>query len=337
MILAGDIGGTKTILAVFSAEQGLRAPLSEKTFPSQQYNSLEDIVQEFLAEFDTPIEAACFGVAGPVVEGQARITNLPWIIDTNRLRDVLGIDNVRLLNDLESVACAIPALTTSDLYVLNTGETVTKGAIGVIAPGTGLGEAFLTWDGQTYRAYPSEGGHATFAPRSEVERDMLRYLWQTYEHVSYERVCSGMGIPNIYQYFRDTLDTDELPEVVEKLEQAQDKTPVIVNAALDEEHPSEICRRTLEQFVSILGAEAGNLALKVLATGGVYIGGGIAPRIHSVLDDERFMHTFRHKGRFASMLDRIPVYVIRNSKTALLGAARFGLLMAGHSEIDEQN
>jgi glucokinase len=195
----------------------------------------------------------------------------------------------------------------------------------VLAPGTGLGEAFLVWDGARYRAFPSEGGHCSFAPRNAVELDLLRYLFGHYEHVSYERVCSGMGLPNIYAFFRDSKDIKELPHIAKQLEAASDPTPVIVNAAVNPENPSPLCRQTLDTFVSILGAEAGNLALKVLATGGIYLGGGIPPRIISVLRAGGFMQTYQHKGRFGAMIAQMPVYVILNPKAALLGAARAGL------------
>lgn len=326
-ILAGDIGGTKTTLAVFSTAQDLHTPLAEQTFPSGQYDSLEAIVQNFLAQIDSgePLQAACFGVAGPVVKGRARITNLPWIIDRQHLCDTFTIPAVGLLNDLESIAHAVPNLQPDDIYTLNEGEAVEEGTIGIIAPGTGLGEAFLTWNGIHYQPHASEGGHASFAPRNTTESQMLSYLWQTYDHVSYERVCSGKGLPNIYAFFRDTLGLAELPHVAQRLATAQDLTPIIVQAALDEASPSPICQHTLQTFVSILGAEAGNLALKVLATGGIYLGGGIPPRILPQLKEGSFMQTFLHKGRFADMLRNIPVHIILNNRTALLGAAHYGL------------
>jgi glucokinase len=325
IILAGDIGGTKTNLAVFTAEKGPHEPVVEETFASADYAGLEIIAQEFLARTGMPIHAACFGVAGPVIAEQARITNLPWTVDAAGLRQKLHLSAVRLLNDLEAVANAVPILKTDDLCILNDKQPVAGGTIGVLAPGTGLGEAFLVFDGARYRAFPSEGGHCSFAPRNAVELDLLRYLFERYEHVSYERVCSGMGLPNIYAFFRDSQDVKELPHVIKQLETASDPTPVIVNAAMDTENPSPLCRQTLNTFVSILGAEAGNLALTMLATGGIYLGGGIPPRIISVLQSGDFMQTYQHKGRFGAMVAQMPVYVILNPKAALFGAARVGL------------
>lgn len=325
MILAGDIGGTKTILAVFSSQIGPHAPVIEETFPSAQYSSLESLVQEFLLQTSLPITSACFGAAGPVVGGRANITNLPWVIDAHQMQAMLHLESVYLLNDLESIAWALPVLEESDLYTLSAGKPVPGGTLAVIAPGTGLGEAFLTWDGARYRAYPSEGGHASFAPTNDLELDMLRYLLERFAHVSYERVCSGWGLPNIYAYFRDSGCAQEVPEVLERLAVADDPTPVIVNAALDTHLGSELCQHTLEMFISILGSEAGNLALKLLATGGVYLGGGIPPRIIPAIEQGNFLQAFRNKGRFSSLLTDIPVYIIRNPRAGLLGAAHYGL------------
>jgi glucokinase len=249
------------------------------------------------------------------------------VIDERELEEKLGIAPVRLLNDLESIANAIPRLEAEDLHVLNDVPAKETGAIAVIAPGTGLGEAFLTWEGTRYAAQPSEGGHADFAPTNPLEVGLLQYLWERYEHVSYERVCSGLGIPNIYAYLRDSGYAPEPAWLTEQLAQAHDPTPIIVNNALDEKQPCELCLGTLDTFVSILGAEAGNLALDTLATGGVYLGGGIPPRILPALERAHFMRSFYNKGRFSEFLARIPVYVIMNPKVALLGAAAFGLTM----------
>ncbi len=329
MLLAGDIGGTKTRLAVFSPEAGLRAPLVEKTFPSAHYPSLEAIAREFLAQVSQqvslPVERASFGVAGPVVAGRAEITNLSWVLDERQLREALNLSSVRLLNDLEAIAQAVPFLEAADLHTLNQGQPTPGGTIAVIAPGTGLGEAFLTWDGARYRTHPSEGGHADFAPTNAFELKLLRHLQGRFKHVSCERVCSGRGLPNIYAYLRDSGYAYESPWLAEPLAAADDPTPIIVKAALHEEKPCELCVATLSTFVSILGAEAGNLALKVLATGGVYLGGGIPPRILPVLKHERFMEAFRRKGRMSDLLARMPVHVILNPEVALLGAACHGL------------
>ena len=326
MLLAGDIGGTKTNLAVFSPETGWRVPLVEKTFPSSQYPSLEAIVHEFLAQEQFSIDRASFGVAGPVVGGQATITNLPWKLDEQQLQAALNIPSVHLLNDLDAIAHAVPLLGPDDLHTLNVGQPVAGGAIAVIAPGTGLGEAFLTWDGSHYRAHTSEGGHADFAPTNAFEIGLLRYVQERYRHVSFERVCSGKGLPNIYAYLKESGYAEEPQWLAEQLAAADDRAPVIVNVALksDKNAPGDLCVATLNAFVSILGAEAGNLALKVLATGGVYLGGGIPPRILTYLEDERFLQAFRQKGRFTDMLTRVPLHVILNDKVALLGAACHG-------------
>ncbi|MFB0537013.1 MAG: glucokinase [Anaerolineae bacterium] len=333
MLLAGDIGGTKTNLAVFSPEDGPRAPLAEATFPSANYPSLEALVREFLSQVALKVDRASFGVAGPVAAGRTTVTNLPWVMDETQLRETLNLSSVRLLNDLNAIAHAVPFLEPADLHTLNVGQPTSGGAIAVIAPGTGLGEAFLTWDGSRYRPHASEGGHSDFAPTNLFEVELLRYLQDRFEHVSYERVCSGRGLPNIYAYLKDSGYADEPAWLTEQLAEADDPTPVIVNAALrpaqdaalDSEKPCALCVAALNAFVSILGAEAGNLALKVLASGGVYLGGGIPPRILPALEQERFMKAFRHKGRMSDLLARMPVHVILNPKVAVLGAACHGL------------
>lgn len=323
MLLAGDIGGTKTTVAVFLDGDVPRVPLAEATFPSGQYPSLEAIVREFLARERMKVTRAGFGVAGPVVDGRARITNLPWVVDTRVLKAEFGLRSVGLANDLEAIATAVPHLDAADVCTLNTGEQEPGGAIAVIAPGTGLGEAYLTWTGDGYLAHGSEGGHSSFAPTNADEIDLLRYLEERFEHVSYERVCSGVGIPNIFHWLKDTGRYPVEHWLADEVSGAPDITPVVMNAGLEGRSP--LCRAVLEQFIAILAAEAGNLALKVLATGGVYIGGGIPPRILPVLTPERFMPAFRTKGRMAGLLDRMPVQVIKNPRVALLGAAYVGM------------
>ena len=325
MLLAGDIGGTKTILGVYSTENGPRQPLVEQRYPSDEYPSLATVVQDFLGRCEYSIDSASFGVAGPVVEGRAEITNLPWVISQNNLCEILGIQDVVLLNDLQAIASAVPVLEPADLFTLNVGEHVDGGAIAVVAPGTGLGEAYLTWDGVRYHARASEGGHVDFAPRNAVEMEMLRFLLRRMDHVSYERVCSGRGIPNIYAYLKDSGYAKEPPWLAQKLVESDDPTPVIVAGAMESEPPCELCTETLEIFVSILGAEAGNMALKVLSTSGVYIAGGIPPRILPALQHQNFMQSFLRKGRFTDLLVRMPVHVILNPKSALIGAANYGL------------
>lgn len=324
MLLAGDIGGTKTDLAVFSAEKGPRTPLAQARFHSADYPGLEPMVREFLDQAKLSVSHACFGVAGPVVGGRARLTNLPWLVDETTLRQTLNLQAARLLNDLEAIANAVPELQPNDVHTLSSGAPVAGSAIAVIAPGTGLGEAFLTWDGAEYHAHASEGGHADFAPTNPEQIELLRYMQGRFGHVSYEHVCSGSGIPNLYDYLHHAGTVAASPEVAARLAKAEDRTPLILQAALDADKPCPLCVATLQLFVSILGAEAGNLALKVLATGGVYLGGGIPPRILPALADGRFAEAFQRKGRLAELLGRVPVHAI-TSRVALLGAACYGL------------
>jgi glucokinase len=329
MLLAGDIGGTKTVLAVCSPEAGPHAPLVEATFPSSRYGRLEAIVREFLGQVNLPIDRACFGIAGPVVDGTAQVTNLPWLMSEANLMESFGWNAARLLNDLESIAYAIPILEPDDIQTLNAGAPVQRGNIAVIAPGTGLGEAFLTWDSDHYRAHASEGGHASFAPSNELEIGLLSYMriQLGHGHVSFERVCSGLGIPNIYYYLKQSGYAEEPAWLAEALADAADPTPVIMDSATGKTKICELTSATLATFISILGAEAGNLALKVLSTAGVYLGGGIPPRILASLEDPAFLAAFRHKGRFRDLMVEMPVHVILNPKAALLGAASYGLRM----------
>jgi glucokinase len=320
-ILAGDIGGTKTHLAVFSSTRGVHAPLAEATFASRDYPSLGAIVREFLSRIETKVDRAGFGVAGPVVRGKATITNLPWVMDEETLARELGLSSVDLFNDLQAIAAAVPHLGANDLHPLNRGRAAAGAAIAIIAPGTGLGEAYLVWDGARYRAYPSEGGHAGFAPADVRQAGLLAYLRERFEHVSFERVCSGMGFPNIFAFLKQSGGAEEPQWLAERLAAAEDPMPVIVEAALDATRPCGLCRAALEMFVSILGAEAGNLALKVMATGGVYLGGGIPPRILPALQAGLFLKAFRGKGRMTALMNDIPIHVILNPKAALLGAA----------------
>lgn len=326
MLLAADIGGTKTHLAIFSPEQGPRQPVADAVFPSSQYPNLEAIVEEFLSQVNLTVDRAVFGVAGPVVGGQATITNLPWVIRVARLQEVLGIQPVELLNDLQAIAYSVPFLQPDDVHTLNDGDPVENGPIAIIAPGTGLGEAYLTWDGRHYRAHASEGGHADFGPTDALELGLLRYMLHRHDHVSYEKVCSGLGIANLYAYLKDSGYAPEPPWLAQQLLAAKDRTPVIVQAGLQhDEQPCELAYATLSLFVSILGAEAGNLALKLMSTGGVYLGGGIPRRILPWLEHKQFMQAFLNKGRFSTVLIRFPVHVILHSNSALLGVASFGL------------
>lgn len=325
MFLAGDIGATKTNLSVCSFKSGPKKPLAEATFQSKDFTSLEELVKTFLARMNVTVDSACFGAAGPVIGGQIKVTNLPWVINAKSLKTELHLKSVHLLNDLEAIAHAVTHLEASDVLTLNIGHPQPEGVVAVIAPGTGLGEAYLTWDGKRYRAHASEGGHADFAPRNALEIGLLSFLLERIEHVDVERVSSGLGIPNIYDYLKHRGEEAEPPWLAESLKKAEDPTIVISQAAMETDDPCALCVRTLETFVSILAAEAGNLALKVLATGGVYLGGGIPPRVLPFLKDPRFLASFRSKDRLSSLLEQIPVHVILNSKVGLLGAAYRGL------------
>ena len=323
MLLAGDIGGTKTVLALFTTESESLQEQHEATFWNREFTSLEAVVTDFLRDKSVSISSASFGVAGPVVQGRAQITNLPWLIEAERIQAQFGFPQVYLLNDLEAIASAIPHLTADDLVTLQTGQAEPQGAIAVIAPGTGLGEAFLVWNGRSYQAHPSEGGHVSFGPTNPEQIELLKYMLGKFNHVSVERVCSGSGMPNIYDSLRHQGPHTEPEWLREALATAVDPTPIIAQAALERNEPIAVA--TMDLFLDILADEASNLALKVLATGGVYLGGGIPPRILPQLQQPRFLDTFSRKGRFSGLMQRMPVHVIRNPKSALYGAAYYGL------------
>lgn len=323
MILAGDIGGTKTVLALVSGEEGVKQPLREQTFASADHDSLETIVRQFLQGVDTKPKVASFGVAGPVIGGEARTTNLPWVISAEAIGHAFDIPTVHLLNDLQAVAAAIPYLKPDDLCTLKTGKSDPTGPIGVVAPGTGLGEAFLIWNGSYYQPCATEGGHASFAPITHEQLELLDYLEPRFGHVSFERVCSGSGIPNLYDYLSNCGRYDEPEWLREMLADTADPTPIIVNAGLARK--SLLCVATLDLFVRILGGVIGNMALKIFATGGLYLGGGIPPRILPRLQKKDFLDAVSYKGRFRDWVAGIPVHVILDPKAALHGAAWEGL------------
>jgi glucokinase len=325
MLVTGDIGGTKTNLALYTLDRGPRDAVVEKTYPSSAYKSLEVLVSAFIEETGHKPSFGAFGVPGPVVEGRSHVTNLPWVVEEQKLRETLNFKAVALLNDLEAISNSIPVLNPEDLHALNDEKPVHGGSKGVVAPGTGLGEGFLVWNGEGYMSCRSEGGHATFAPMDELQTDLVRFLIGRFGHVSCERVCSGLGIPNIYDFLKQKGHAAEPPWLSRELSGLEDRTPVILQSA--EEGTSELCVETLRVFVSILGGEAGNLGLKIMATGGMYLGGGIPPRIIPALERGDFMRAFHEKGRLGAVLERIPVYVMVNPHVALLGSARYGLEM----------
>lgn len=324
MLIAGDIGGTHTRLALYSGPENVRAPVHMHEFPSEKFAGLADVVRAFLDQLDQSPSAACFDVAGPVKDGRAHLTNLPWQIDTEQLARDLGFATVGLINDLQAIAYAVPRLEEHELRIINPGRAEPNGPLAVLAPGTGLGEAFLVWSGREYIACPSEGGHADFAALDPLQGALREHLGAKFDHVSFERVCSGSAIPGLYEFFRSREPGLEAASFAAVLAAAEDKAPPIVEAALEAgEKSNPLAGKTLDLYVSVLGAEAGNLALKVLATGGLYLAGGMPPRILSHLSDGRFMRAFTAKGRFASMLAAMPVKVVM-AEAGLIGAALYG-------------
>jgi glucokinase len=319
-ILAGDIGGTHTRLAIIDRVKGHFNFLAEETFASREEPSLESALQKFLESPLHPITHACFGVAGPVRKGRCEATNLPWVIDSQKTAQQLNLARVGLINDWEAGAYGIAALETKDFEVLNQGTREAQGNRAVISAGTGLGEVCLFWDDKEYRPFASEGGHADFGPRNHLEMDLLDYLLKRHSRVSAERVISGPGLFNIYQFLKDTGCAEEPTWLVDQVRHKDPPVAITENAL---EAKSSLCTQALDLFVSLYGAEAGNLALKVMATGGVYLGGGIAPKIIAKLRDPVFMNAFTAKGRMRPLLQAIPVRVILNPQVALLGAARF--------------
>ncbi len=354
MLVAGDIGGTKTILTLVDPKRGARDPLYEHTFLSNEFDCLESMIREFWRNagafpgyLGEKMLEGSFGVAGPVVDGRAQLSNLPWAIDAKMLKTNLGWKSVVLLNDLEALAWAVSQLEREDTVSLysphniTTGET-NRGNIALVAPGTGLGEAFLTYISshevrkglvEGYIASASEGGHTEFAPADDEQIELLRFLLQRYEHVSYERVISGLGIPNIYDFFHEGRRYEEPDQFRKQILDAgtngQDITPLILDAACASRNGSGpkclIAEAVLKLFVKVLGAEAGNMALKTNAVGGVFLAGGIPPRILDVLQEGDFLEAYLAKGRMRSVVERMPVSVIVNPKSALLGAVFYGL------------
>jgi glucokinase len=339
MILAGDVGGTKVHLALYNFNGGTLTPVRDEKFPATQFASLDDVVKKFLAGMDDEkpqIMASCFGCPGPVRDGRLKLTNLPWTLDARDLQKSLGIEHIFLINDLEANGYGIPELAQDKVFTLHKGDPSAVGHRGLVSAGTGLGECLLIWDGHLRRhlPIPSEGGHTDFAPRNDREIALLQYLRkQLNGRVSYERVMSGIGIKNVYAFLRDDQKMDE-PQWLRERMAAEDPNAVIGQCA--EDGSSEICAETLQIFVSVFGAEAGNVALKVLAMGGIYLGGGIAPKILKTMQNGCFTDAFLDKGRLSPLLHNVPVRVILDDTCALLGAAAYAEARAadlsGHSE-----
>ena len=320
MILAGDVGGTKVDLALYDFSDGKLKYTRDERYAAKEFHGLEEIVKLFLGA--EKVTSACFGVPGPVRNGRLRLTNLPWTLDSRELATGLGIQHVFLINDLEANGYGIAELTAEQFYTLSEGDASQIGNRALIAAGTGLGEGFLAWNGRMHVPYPSEGGHVDYAPRNEDEIELLRFLKQRYNgRISFERVVSGMGMTGIYEFLREGKGLEEPVWLAEKITEAHDPNSVITEMGLAAK--SELCAKTLDMFASAYGAEAGNLALKVLSVGGLYVGGGIAPRILEKLKDGTFLKAFNDKGRLSQLLINMPVRVILESRAALMGAAAY--------------
>lgn len=326
--LAGDIGGTKTHLALYEDQKGKATCLKDQKYPSQEYSDLKSIVETFLEGEKVSIDRACFGIAGPVKGGKSQTTNLPWLVDAERLSKGLKIPKVALINDLEANAYGLKTLSDEEFFVLNAGDPQAEGNQAMVSAGTGLGEAGIYFDGKDHRPFACEGGHSDFASRNPLEDDLLLYLRQEFGHVSCERILSGPGLYNVYRFLIETKKESENPDLLEEIENGD--SPRIISE-LGVGGKSVACQRTLELFSSIYGAEAGNVALKMYALGGVFIGGGIAPKILEVIKKGAFMEGFKAKGRFESFLSGIPVKVVLNDNTALLGSMYYARnLIAGN-------
>lgn len=319
-ILAADIGGTKTNLGLFNNDKPV-TPVFERTFQNSDYKSFSQLLQKFHQESSFSVQRGCLAVAGPVNQKKVQLTNLPWDISAEDIESSFRIERVDIINDLVALGSSVPHLSEDDIVTLHAGNQANGGTIAVIAPGTGLGVSFSVWNGNSYKTFPSEGGHAGYCPQSEKEIELLRYLQNHHKHISIETLCSGSGIPNIYNFLRDSGQCVEPHELAEKLRLAPDPAPVIFQNALEADTPWPICTETVRMFVSILAISCSNIALTVMATGGVYIGGGIPPRIVSFLQEDNFLENFTANGKMSHLLKAMPVSVIINPKAALIGAA----------------
>jgi glucokinase len=319
MILAGDIGGTNARLAYFQPQNGHLRLVSERTFPSREHSEFGEIVVQFLDDSGTHPDAACFGIAGPVRNGRVETSNLPWVIEQSRLAKQIHLPATLLINDLEASAWGIGALESTDLVALNRVSGTAVGNQAVIAPGTGLGEAGLFWDGSRHQVFACEGGHTDFGPQGELQIQLFRFLEARFGHVSYERILSGPGLVNVYEFLRDSGCGKESEEFAVVLKNS-DPAAAISQAALDGSQP--LAEKALDLWISVYGAEAGNLALKLMATGGLFLAGGISPKVLAKLKGPLFMQGFLNKGRLRALVEQVPVQVVTNEKAGLLGAAR---------------
>lgn len=320
-LLAGDIGGTKTNLGIFT--MGKSRPLMKafRGYSSREYMGLEEIIKAFLSENCYMVKKACFGVAGPVDKGICKTTNFPWTVNASKIKKIFNMEDVRLINDLSAMAASVPYLKASEIHVINRARPEKNGNISIIAPGTGLGQALLIHTEKGYIPVPSEGGHVDFAPNNALEAGLLLFLWNQYGHVSIERIISGMGILNIYDYLKSTKKYSEPVWLAKRIK--TDYPAKVINEAACEK-AQKLCIKTIDVFLSILGAAAGNLALTGLTKGGVYIGGGIPPKLLWRIKEDAFMKAFTGKGRFKGLMKKIPVNIILNNNTGLIGAAITG-------------
>ncbi len=327
MILAGDIGGTNARLAYFQPQNGHLRLVSERVFPSREHSELGEIVTQFLEDSDTRPEVACFGIAGPVRNGRVETSNLPWIVEQSRLAKQIHLPATLLINDLEASAWGIGALAAADLVPLNKVSGPAVGNQGVIAPGTGLGEAGLFWDGNRHYVFACEGGHTDFGPQGDLQIELVRFLERRFGHVSYERILSGPGLVNVYEFLLESGCGKESPELAAAIQKG-DPAAAISRAAVDNSSPLAV--KALDLWIAVYGAEAANLALKVMATGGLFLAGGISPKILTKLTGPAFMKSFVEKGRLRPLLESIPVQVVMNDKAGLLGAARCAAVRGGN-------
>lgn len=324
-LLAGDIGGTYSKLAFFSSRQGESQPLHLESFSNREFDSFEDLLADYLERNPQDFSGICLGIAGPVAENRVDITNLGWEIDGDLLKESRQLQGVWLLNDLAALSCAVLQLSDQDLVVLREGQPIKGAPIAVIAPGTGLGEGFLIWDGENYQPVSTEGGHTDFGPTNDLQTRLIEFLHRQGIRASYEQVCSGIGVPNLYRFLREEGYSPEPDWLADELQGVDDITPVIFSTALDPDRNCPLCDLTVDLFVSILGAEAGNLALKTLSQGGIYVGGGIPPRILPWLQKDFFLGALDAKDPHRDLISRIPVKVITNPIPNLIGAAYYGL------------
>lgn len=324
MILAAEIGATRTRLAAFETEGNRLSCVVEKTYPSQKHEGLAGILADFIKTEGIPVHSACFGVAGPVRAGRSKISNLPWIIDASELAKQLKLNSVGLLNDLEAYAYGIDGLESKDFIPLSDGSEDADGNRAVISAKTGLGMAGLYWDGFRHHPFACEGGHADFAPRNELQTELLVYLQKKYGRISCERILSGPGIKNIYDFLRDAHKAEEPDWLRTQIASAPDPPALISQLAL--EGKSAICDQTMSIFVSVFGAQTGNCALNFMSTGGIFIGGSIAAKIVPKMKDPVFMESFLDKGRMGALLKDVPVKIVVNDDCGMIGAARYTLV-----------